>query len=249
MSTIERPDMDLLELAYPYAMDAVTDSERGAIEQRRDRADRLTVAEFDATVSSIRETMAELSIVDSCPAPADLEDRLMRALDRVMVAALDRDDRRRIWGMGPFSRLDWLAAAVVLVVALGMGVGLMVFRTGAHPTGDVLSAAMIDQQPDMAIRFVPVSTGGQLEIHVSAALSAASVRFRAVPQPPDAHAYQVWLVPLGGTPRSAAVLSGSTGAPLVTPFRPVDTLAVTVEPAGGSPEPTTPPIASLNLIT
>ncbi|WP_405138180.1 RskA family anti-sigma factor [Nocardia sp. NBC_01388] len=246
MSTVERPDMELLELAYPYAMDAVTDHERGDIELRRTRADRVTVAEFDATVSAVRESMAELSIVDAYPAPKHVEDRLMRALDRVLQGTRDDIGQRRVSGLARFSRLQWLTAAAVLVVAIGMGLGLVAYQGTDHPG---LTAAMIDRQSDVSIRIVPVSTGGQLEIHTSATLSAVSIRFLRVLPPPAARAYQLWLVPLGGEARSAAVVDSLSGGPVVTTFRSVDTLAVTVEPAGGSPLPTTTPIASLNLVT
>ncbi|WP_067564765.1 anti-sigma factor [Nocardia acidivorans] len=247
MSAIERPGIepgsDLLELAYPYAIDAVTDGERAEIELRRARADRLTVAEFDAIVSWVRETMADLSIADSCSAPAGLEDRLLRALDAAAPPP-GRSDRRRTLP----HRVNWLAAAAVVIVALGMGLGFLVFRSGEHTAPDALSAVLIDRQPDTTIRFVPVSSGGELEIHTSATLSAASVRLRAVPEPPSGHTYQMWLVSLGGVPRSTAVFDAIVGDPVVMAFRPVDTLAVTVEPLGGSPQPTTAPIASLNLL-
>ncbi|WP_327146069.1 anti-sigma factor [Nocardia sp. NBC_01327] len=246
MSIVEHPDMELLELAYPYAMDAVTDHERGDIELRRTRADRVTVAEFDATVSAVRESMAELSIVDAYPAPKHVEDRLMRALDRVLQGTRDESGPQRAGGFARFSRLEWLAAAAVLVVAIGMGFGLVAYRSTDRPG---ITAAMIDQQSDVSIRTVQVSAGGELEIHTSATLSAASIRFLRVPPPPGARAYQVWLVPLGGQARSVAVVDSLPGGPVVTTFRSVDTLAVTVEPAGGSPLPTTTPIASLNLVT
>ncbi|MCU1647373.1 MAG: anti-sigma factor [Nocardia sp.] len=246
MSIVERPEMELLELAYPYAMDAVTDLERDDIELRRARADRVTVAEFDATVSAVRESMAELSIIDSYPAPKELEGRLMRALDRVLQGPREGGEQRRSGGLAWFSRLEWLAAAAVLVVAIGMGFGLVAYRGTDRPA---ISAAMIDQQPDVSTRMIPVTTGGELEIHTSARLSAASVRFLQVPAPSAGSAYQVWLVPLGGKPRSAAIVDALSSGPLVTTFRSVDTLAVTVEPAGGSPQPTTTPIASLNLVT
>ncbi|WP_330180109.1 anti-sigma factor [Nocardia sp. NBC_01503] len=249
MSAIERPGIepgsDLLELAYPYAIDAVTDGEREEIELRRAHADRLTAAEFDAIVAWVRETMADLSIADSCSPPADLEDRLMRALDRVTVPPPAETARRRTQP----HRWYWLTAAAVVIVAIGMGLGFTVFRSAERPAADVLSAALIDRQPDMTARVVPVSSGGELEIHTSATLSAASVRFLAVPEPPAGHTYQMWLVPLGGTPRSTAVLDTIVGDPLVMPFQSVDTLAVTVEPLGGSPQPTTTPIVSLNLVT
>ncbi|GAB2537473.1 RskA family anti-sigma factor [Nocardia heshunensis] len=90
MSTVEWRDLGLVELAYPYALDAVSDRERDTIERRRKRADRLTAAAFDDTVDAVRETLAELVAIDACPATAEVEDRLMRALDRVLAPTRDR---------------------------------------------------------------------------------------------------------------------------------------------------------------
>ncbi|MGX1806223.1 anti-sigma factor [Nocardia sp. NPDC055321] len=257
MSIIERPDMDdLAELAYPYALDAVSESERAEIERRRERADRVTAAEFDAGVSAVRESMAELSLLDACPPPAEAEDRLMRALDRMLRAARDqggylaRTQRpaTRRWGLGPFTGIDTVAA-VLLLVALGAGLIFVVQRAHDRPAIDALSTSLIDRQPDVTTRTVRVAGGGELEIQVSAALSAASIRFVDVPPPPAGQAYQIWLVQLGGEPRSAAVLPEPAGDAVVTTFRPADTLAVTLEPAAGSPQPTTEPVASINLLT
>ncbi|MEV0296003.1 anti-sigma factor [Nocardia sp. NPDC050710] len=63
---------------------------------------------------------------------------------------------------------------------------------------------------------------------------------------PEEHPH---LGPSEGTPRSAGVLDTLTprGPELLTSYRADDTLAVTVEPAGGSPQPTTQPIAAVNL--
>ncbi|MBF6132122.1 anti-sigma factor [Nocardia otitidiscaviarum] len=248
MSTTERPDLDLLELAYPYAIDAVSDAERAAIEARRERADRFTAAEFDATVIAIRDTVADLTVVDSVSPPAELEGRLLRALDRVIRAARGRGVGYRIpGGLGPFSRLDWFAAAVVLVIALGAGIGFVVQRPW-EPTGSgEVTAATIERQPDAVTRTAVITGGGEVVVRSSALLGAAAVDLRDVPVPPVGRCYQIWLVELGGEPRSAAVVDALSTMPVVAGFGPADTLAITIEPSGGSPQPTTTPVASLNL--
>lgn len=62
---------------------------------------------------------------------------------------------------------------------------------------------------------------------------------------PADRAYQLWRVPAGGTPESVAVVAGP--GMVVATVRPTDTLAVTVEPAGGSPAPTTTPLGSMTV--
>ncbi|MGW4248648.1 RskA family anti-sigma factor [Nocardia sp. NPDC004722] len=85
--TGRRRDVELLDLAYPYALDAVTQRERRGIERRRARADRLTAAEFDRMVAALYDTLAELVIVDICSPPEGLEARVLRVLDRAIIAA------------------------------------------------------------------------------------------------------------------------------------------------------------------
>ncbi|MFI1913858.1 anti-sigma factor domain-containing protein [Nocardia sp. NPDC020380] len=246
MSTIERADGDLVELAFPYALDAVTDRERGEIEQRREHANRLTAAQFDATVSQVRTTLEDLTVVDSFAAPRELEGRLLAALDQMIRAARSRT-RHRWTAFGSTSWPARLVAAVAVVLALGAAVvGVGYFHADRAQPGGV-SAAMVAAQPDAVHRTATVGGGGELQIRASPKMSTAVVAFEGIPAPPAGRSYQVWLVPLGGTPRSVAVYDSLPAHPLVTRFDAVDTLAVTVEPAGGSAQPTTTPIAAINL--
>ena len=72
-----------------------------------------------------------------------------------------------------------------------------------------------------------------------------------LPQPATDRAYQVWLIPPGGRPIGAGVSApGAGGAqtiPLDRPLTNVQTVAVTQEPAGGSPAPTSDILVAGNL--
>lgn len=241
MSATGRSDTELLDLAHAYALDALPERERRALERRRRRADRYTAAEFDSTVTAVHETLAELSVVDACTPPPELEAGLLKALDRAIRAA----GRKQV-GFGSVPRLAQAAAAILLLVVLGTGLLAITQRIGGHESSQV-TAAVVAAQPDTVTRTTPVGGGGQLRVETSQSLGAASVAFENLADPPPGHAYQVWLVPLGQNPHSAAVLGSVPGNPVITKFGPTDTLAVTVEPSGGSDQPTTTPIASVNL--
>ncbi|MFI6169762.1 anti-sigma factor domain-containing protein [Nocardia sp. NPDC051052] len=242
MSENGRAATDLLDLAYPYAMDAVAELERRTIEHRLRDADEATADAFAAIVSGVRETLAALTVLDATAPPPDLETALLRALDEATGVSVKSQSRKR------FERLRWLAAAVAVVVAIGAGVGVLVHRS-ADPGSPELTAQMVLEQPDVLVKSVPVTGGGTLTIRTSVRIGAATVSFESVSAPPSGHAYQVWLIPLGGTARSARVMTElpASGPAMVTRFDAIDTLAITVEPAAGSPTPTTPPIASVNL--
>ncbi|MGQ4616040.1 RskA family anti-sigma factor [Nocardia sp. R7R-8] len=72
---------DLLDLAYPYAMDAVAEIERRRIENRLATTDSGTAAAFPDTVRRIRETLAALSATAAVHPPSTLESRILRAID------------------------------------------------------------------------------------------------------------------------------------------------------------------------
>jgi hypothetical protein len=75
----EPSESELLELATPYALDAVSDSERAAIETRVAQASA-AVAAFDDEVRLIRETMAAGSASTPVEPPAALRGRLLASV-------------------------------------------------------------------------------------------------------------------------------------------------------------------------
>jgi anti-sigma-K factor RskA len=70
-----------------------------------------------------------------------------------------------------------------------------------------------------------------------------------MPTPSGARVYQLWVM-RGTTARSVGLLPGSsagaTSPVLAADVQPGDQLAVTIEPAGGTRQPTTNPIVEIN---
>ncbi|MBF6210049.1 anti-sigma factor [Nocardia puris] len=234
---------ELLDLAYPYALDALPDADRRAVEHLLERADEETAAAFRATVRDLRETLASITMVDAVPAPPNVEAALLRALDEQ--AEADEED------VAPARRppaLRWLAAAAAVLVAVAVGVGIALSRIESTEPG-TLTAAEVIAQDDVEADIAPVTGGGTLTVNSSRALGAATVAFDAVATAPEGRTYQVWLIPADGTPRSAAVLDALPSAddPLVMPVEDARTLAVSVEPAGGSPQPTSDPVVAVTF--
>ncbi|MGW4742692.1 anti-sigma factor [Nocardia xishanensis] len=238
MIDAESPNPDLLDLAFPYAMDAVSAEERAAIDQRVHAADAVTAAAFENTVRGVRETVAAMTVVDSVAPPADLEIAILSAVD----GPADPRSLRAGW--------RWLAAAAALIVALGAGAGAVFFvdRDTGSPSFEV-TAQLVQEQPDTRTRSAAVEGGGALLVTTSAQLGAATVNFDGVAGPVRGQSYQLWLVPPEGAPRSAGVLPQlpAPDAPFVTRFLPTDILAITIEPPDGSPQPTSTPITTLAL--
>ncbi|MBB5918299.1 anti-sigma-K factor RskA [Nocardia transvalensis] len=235
------PHDDLPDLAYPYALDALTDAQRDQVERLLARADEETAAEFRATVREVRETLATMTAVDAVPAPAEVEAALQRALDaRSATASVTplRRARPRIL----------LAAAAVLVAAIAAAIGITVYQNQTGDPSETTAQQVLDHA-DTRTDTVPVTGGGSVTVGISRQLDAAAVSFDAVPAAPTGRTYQMWLIPPGGQPHSAGVLETLPAgrAPLVVRLDLASTLALSVEPAGGSPAPTTDPIVAVPL--
>ncbi|MBF6437042.1 anti-sigma factor [Nocardia cyriacigeorgica] len=254
----EHPDdHDLLDLAHPYALDAVSDAERESIEHRLRVCDPDIRRAFDTIVREVREAMGALSILDAKAPPQELEGRILEAIgERDDTAAPDRDphDEHGSDELAAARRrrrkfMRWTAAAAAVAAVVAIGAAVLGQRTEEQPPARMVTADQVLRQPDARTETSPVSTGGTLIAHISDELDAVAITFDAVPAPPTGQAHQLWLIGPEGVPRSAGVLSDLPTAetPYVTEFAAADQLAMTIEPAGGSPGPTTDPIAALAL--
>ncbi|MBC7301450.1 MAG: anti-sigma factor [Nocardia sp.] len=227
--------------AYPYALDALDRQQRHAVDEWLVTTGPERVADFQTAVRRVQETMAELTVFDSVPPPAHLEYALLRALDEHdsrTPSLAHRDSLGKRWQM------RWWTAAAAAVVAAGAGVGIEVVMDGVGEGSRVTAQQVLDR-PDSSQSVVAVTGGGAMTVSLSKDLGAAAVTFSDLPAPARGSTYQVWLTPLGGTAKSVAVIDGA--ASVVTAVGPADVLAVTIEPAGGSPGPTTPPIARMTV--
>ncbi|MEK1241362.1 anti-sigma factor, partial [Mycobacterium ulcerans] len=77
----EPTDFQLLELATPYALHAVSDEERLDIERRLSAAPAPVAAAFDEEVRSVRETMSVVSAATAAQPPAELRQALLAAAE------------------------------------------------------------------------------------------------------------------------------------------------------------------------
>lgn len=237
---------DVHSLSGAYVLNAVTDEERALFEAHLDEcaACRQEVAELSGVLPGLASATAEVP-------PATLRDSVMAAVEAVRPlppltaptpSSTDQQLERR---RGPIGRPGVLAIAAVVLVLAGM-ISLLTIR----PWNNMGSPSPVEQVLDAqdAQRIEGRFDGLQATLVFSRSKDRAVLSATEMPPPPAGHDYQLWyqrpgkgMQPAGLMPKDAesVALSGPLGD--------ATAVGLTVEPAGGSPQPTTKPIALFEL--
>ena len=242
---------DLHSLSGAYALDAI---EAGP---ERDRFTRhLSRCQSCASeVRGFREVGTALAFAAAAEPPAELRTRVLAAAARtrqlppeVSTHARPRRTRARVpW-------VPWLSG----VVATASIVVAVLFGLAQAHTRDELNQVRAENQAISLLLSAPgaqlftheVTHGGVATVVLAADRHELAVVTTGLPALPSGQVYQLWLI---GKPKivSAGLLppakNGQTPAVLATGAAKGDTLGLTVEPAGGSAQPTTTPILALPL--
>jgi anti-sigma-K factor RskA len=229
----EPTDFELLELATPYALHAVSEPERAEIERRVAAAPSPVAAAFNDEVRAVRETMAVVSAATAADPPAHL-----RAA--TLSAAKPDNVRQMTWRRAILAS----AAAVVVVGAAAFGAGVLM-----RPPAKSTVAEQILTAPDVQTVSRPLANG-TATVMFSRDRNAAVLVMNNVPPPAPGTVYQMWLIDANG-PTSAGTMGTAQVAPsttdTLTNLGASTELAFTMEPGNGSPKPTTPILAELPL--
>jgi anti-sigma-K factor RskA len=104
--------------------------------------------------------------------------------------------------------------------------------------------------PDAATMREPIASGGTGTLVLSRGRGRMVFTSSGLPELPESSGYELWLTGPGGT-RSAGMLEraggGLTEPVLAATVRADEQVALTVEPAAGSKQPTTEPILLADL--
>jgi len=228
----EPTEFELLELATPYALHAVSDAERATIDRQLAAAPASVAEAFREEARAVRETITAVSAATATEPPTRLR--------AAVLAAVQSDaGRRSRW------RTALLAAAAAIVVGLAaFGAGIAM-RPSSKPT----MAEQIMAAPD--VRTVSGQlAGGTATVLFSRGMNAGVLVMNNVPPPSQGTVYQMWLLGDKG-PTSAGTMNTAAVAPsttdMLTNLGNSSALAFTVEPGNGSPQPTGKILAKLQL--
>jgi anti-sigma-K factor RskA len=251
---------DLHTLAGAYAMDAVPPSERAAFERHLASCEPCR-----QEVRGLREAAAALAAVTAVQPSAAFREATLRAAAQTRqlppVSAAPPAPWRALRPHGHSLR-GWrprlgvaLAGAVACVLAVVATVaGISAY--GMHSRldqdqGHDHAVAMVLGAPDAKMMSAPVTTGGTATVvmsHRQRALVFTAADLRALP---SSESYELWLMgPAGNKP--AGMINMSGGGKMASPMVVAglssgDSVGMTVEPAGGSPHPTTPLVVVIAL--
>ncbi|MDH6290333.1 anti-sigma factor [Rhodococcus opacus] len=235
---------ELVGMAYPYALDALDDSESRELDTDLATTDEDTRSTFTDEVRRIREAFAVVSAVGAVDPPPRVRTRV---LDEVRQSAsgptslTERRTRRRRWQVA-------VAAAAAVGVLAGGTVIVRQLTEGPAPT----VAEQVLDASDVHSSTSAIAAGGSATANYSKSQDAVVFVLDGVAPPSADTVYQLWLMPASGdAPVPAGTLSPGEVQPTTTivldDVGSMSKLAVTVEPPGGSPQPTSEPFAVLQL--
>ena len=264
------------DLAELYALNAVDDAERAAIDGYLASAPEAERAAFDERVRQARETLATSFTAEEEP-PAGLLDRIMASLPAQAPAAATGTAAgpdptavppvvaRPVRETAELPVTDELGAARkrrderrrpqgmrnwLVGVAAAALIALGGVGVGAYVANQNDPLNQVLQAGDVRQATVNVTGGGTATVSVSSSKDAIVVKMNDVPAPPPGKVYQMWLIPKDG---SAPVSQGLMDAEalskpaVVKGISTAAALGITVEPTGGSTSPTMPTVAAAPL--
>jgi anti-sigma-K factor RskA len=245
------PRHDLHSLSGAYALHALD----GPAERDRFARHLSRCPSCAGEVRGFREVATALAFAVTAEAPPELRGQVLAAAARTRqlppeVTRDVRPQRTRPW----VPWVPWLSGAV----ALASIAAAVFFGLAQSQTQDELNQARAQNQALSVVLSAPqvkvlsqVSTkGGTAIVVLAAERHELAVVTTGLPALPRGKVYQLWLI---GKPKivSAGLLpqakAGQTPAVLATGLVKGEALGLTVEPAGGSAQPSTTPIVDLPL--
>ncbi|MGV9339426.1 anti-sigma factor [Streptomyces sp. NPDC003688] len=247
-------------LAAPYALDALEPGERRRFERHLATCDRCAVE-----TRALADDVVRLAWSTTTVAPPDaLRERVFAAVRATPQEPPAAPVRKRVaqlpphvWGAQPppARRTRPLLVPFATVTAAAALVVASLFAVQANRTQDRLAAeqarsreiAHVLAAPDARATGGTDARGRSMAVIASASEGRAVVTLSGYGTPSGGRVHQLWLVRPHAQPRSLGLLTGDT--PLVAKGldKSSASLAVTVEPDGGSVRPTGQPIVQLTL--
>jgi anti-sigma-K factor RskA len=241
---------DLHTLAGAYALDALPEDDRARFEEH------LAGCEVcPQEIRGLREASAQLGVAVAAPAPARLRTQTLARIAEVrqlppavpevadLASARARRARRR-----PLLAYG-LAAACLIVALFSSFLAVRWQQDLSHERATAQAVAAVLSAPDARTVTAPVQNGSATVV-VSQSRGSVVFASSGLRRLPKSRTYELWLMSPAGA-RPAGLLrpnaSGRTDPLVNGDLGNARQVGLTVEPAGGSPQPTSTPFLVLDL--
>lgn len=239
---------ELNVLAGAYALDALDADERAVFEQHLAEC-----AECAEEVRGMLLAAAELSRTTEVAPPAQLRSDVLAAVAQVRplpplvdnVVALHRARAARsVWQL--------MAAACALVAIVAAGWGYAQHRAAGDRTTSATQSVVDDllKANDLTASTTRLARGTGTVVYSKAEHRVVLIG-HGMPALNSDQTYQLWMLPAGGKAISAGTFkpdnAGDIELPVTGDLTGVPKMAISVEPAGGSNQPTPGTVQLLNL--
>ncbi|HEV2798526.1 MAG TPA: anti-sigma factor [Nocardioides sp.] len=236
---------DLHKLTGAYAVDALDDIERARFEQHL-----ASCEDCRAEVAELRETAALLTDSVAVTPPASLRDSVLAGITQIRPLPPEVPVHAPVPAHEPAGRgRSWLPFLVAAALALVAGIGAAVTQPWATDDVPSLTAAeQVLQAPDAEEVFIDLGEAGQATVVRSKSEDRAVIRTEDMVSAPEGKAYELWFIE-GDEFVAAGLMPDAADQTVVLDGPAAEAVAVgiTVEPAEGSEQPTTEPIAVFDL--
>jgi anti-sigma-K factor RskA len=158
-----------------------------------------------------------------------------------------QQSRRRSW-------LPWVAAAAAIIVAAGLGATVWQQNQRQNDLEEDLAAAQqqlhdsarLMEADDLRTHTADMPEGGSVTVLSSESEQLIRLSPKDIGQPPAGKSMQMWVIGADG-PESVGLMSGEPMTIAGEKFSAGSVFGITVEPEGGSDQPTTDPIVAIDL--
>ncbi|MFF3247768.1 anti-sigma factor domain-containing protein [Streptomyces sp. NPDC002870] len=244
---------DLHTLTGAYVLHALSPDERAEFERHL-----LVCPACAQEVRELAATVGKLGLAVAVTPPPALKQHVLRRIsaerqEAPRVSRARRGATRRGRALSRFV----LAACVAAAAAFG-GVAAWQHQEARDARQDAQRSqrqaeelASVLAAPDARVSTTKLPEGARGTVVVSHSRNKAAFLTSGLPKPPQGKVYQLWFED-GGKMRPAGLMDPAVTDNAVLMDGPVGAasgMGLTVEPAGGSPEPTTDPLALMRFPT
>lgn len=234
-------DHDIHALSGAYAVDALDDLERARFERHLENC---SVCRDE--VGSLQETTAELAELSATTPPPMLRSRVLdeiRSVRPLPPETQPTTPHRRVRG----SRWRPFLVAASVVAAIGVGAVVVDQITGDETTQTVTAAERVLAAGDAVSVAAKMPGGATARVVHSASEGKAVLVASGMKDLPEGKVYELWLQHDDVMVPAGLFRNGSGTVLFEGDPNTAQAAGITIEPAGGSPEPTSAPVALFDL--